>query len=143
MSDALIEPLWIPTFEQVCAICARLVAQTGEPYALLDEGLLRGALYRMQSFWEYNPDATVYRIAARLIAAIAQAHAFQQGNKRTSLVAGGVFCRANGFPLNLCDDEDVAMLVEAAVDHHPEAELGLAMVIEDYATNVIQKYRQV
>lgn len=142
MTLSLSEPIWLPTFDQVCAICQRLLATANEPYVLMDAGILHGALHRMQALWQYDQNVTVYAIGARLMSSIAQAHAFQQGNKRTSIVAGGVFCRANGFPLNFCNDMQVADFVEHAVQHHPEAEMGLAMLIEDYATNVIIRYRQ-
>ena len=53
----------------------------------------------------------------RLLAGLAQAHAFEQGNKRTSFVATTEFLVINGYDLTIDDTERWADEVIALVEH--------------------------
>ena len=62
-----------------------LVAITGEQHFLRDVGPLESARAHPQHAFAYGENDIVV-LAVRLMAGIAQAHAFEQGNKRTAFV---------------------------------------------------------
>lgn len=63
---------------------------------LRDENALEAAIARPQNKAAYEePD--VYDLAAAYLYGIARNHPFNDGNKRTAIVAAGVFLGANGF----------------------------------------------
>lgn len=109
------EPVWLPT-EVVVELNRTLVAATGERHFLRDLALLEGAVARPQNAFAYGEDDIVV-LAIRLMAGIAQAHAFEQGNKRTAFVAPRLFLRSNGFDLNIEDSETWADQVISLIEH--------------------------
>lgn len=71
---------------------------------------------RPQNAFAYGEDDLVV-LAVRLLAGIAQAHAFEQGNKRTSFVAMNEFLMINGHELAIDDTPRWADEVIALVEH--------------------------
>jgi len=57
---------------------------------------------RPQNAFAYGEEDIVV-LAVRLLAGLAQAHAFEQGNKRTSFVAMNEFLMINGHELAIDD----------------------------------------
>ena len=53
---------------------------------------------------------------------IAQAHAFEQGNKRTAFTSLRLFLRANGYDLAVEDSEAWADAVIALIEHRSTEE---------------------
>jgi death on curing protein len=70
---------------------------------------------RPQNAFAYGEEDIV-ALAVRLLAGLAQAHAFEQGNKRTSFVAMTEFLMINGYDLAIDDTarwaDEVIALVE-------------------------------
>ncbi len=62
-----------------------------------DEGLFDSALVRPQQILNYEPDATLARLAAAYAFGITRNHPFSDGNKRTAYLALDMFCRLNGW----------------------------------------------
>jgi death-on-curing family protein len=60
-----------------------------------------------------NPDATIHDLAAVLFEGIITAHAFEDGNKRTAVLAVYAFYALNGYAFDLASDFE---LVHMAVD---------------------------
>jgi death-on-curing protein len=89
---------------------------TGERHFLRDPGLLDGAMARPKNAFAYGEEDIVV-LAVRLLAGLAQAHAFEQGNKRTSFVAATEFLMINGYDLVIEDRERWADEVIALVEH--------------------------
>jgi len=56
-------------------------------------------------------------LAVRLMAGLAQAHAFEQGNKRTAFVAMVQFLNTNGYDLAIEDSSSWADVVIDLVEH--------------------------
>jgi death-on-curing protein len=100
---------------------------TGERHFLRDPGLLDSALARPQNAFGYAEEDIVV-LAVRLLAGLAQAHAFEQGNKRTSFVAMNEFLMINGRELAIEDTSRWADEVIALVEHR-SAEDGFARAI--------------
>ncbi len=107
--------------ETVIEINQAVVAITGEPHFLRDRGLLESALARPQNAFAYGEEDIV-ALAVRLLAGVAQAHAFAQGNKRTCFVAMVQFFNANGYDLAIEDSAAWANAVIALVEHRTSEE---------------------
>jgi death-on-curing protein len=114
------EPRWLP-IEAVINYNRLEVAATGEIHFVRDLNLLESALARPQNAFAYGEEDIVV-LAVRLLAGIALAHAFEQGNKRTALEAMWHFLRLNGFDLSIDDSEAWAEPVNALIERHLKEE---------------------
>jgi death-on-curing protein len=123
------EPQWLP-IEAVIEYNRLEVEATGENHFVRDLGLLESALARPQNAFAYGEEDIVV-LAVRLLAGIAQAHAFEQGNKRTAFEALWHFLRLNGFDLAIEDSEAWADPVISLIEHR-SAEEDFARVIRPY-----------
>ena len=61
------------------------------------EARLESTLIRPCNLLLYKDDATFPELAATLIYGLAKNHCFNDGNKRVSAIAGGIFLAANGI----------------------------------------------
>jgi death on curing protein len=109
------EPRWLP-IEVVIEINRTVVTITVEPHFLRDPGLLDSAMARPQNAFAYGEEDIVV-LAVRLLDGLARAHAFEQGNKRTSFVAMTQFLMINGYDLAIDDITRWAKEVIALVEH--------------------------
>lgn len=123
------EPQWLP-IEVVIEHNRREVEETGERHFLRDDGLLEGALARPQNAFAYGEE-DILALAVRLMAGIAQAHAFEQGNKRTAFEAMWHFLRLNGYDLAIEDSQAWADPVIALIEHRSTEE-DFARAIRPY-----------
>ena len=89
------EPIWVPS-RAVHIIHDRQIARHGGASGLRDDELLQGALERPINKWQYECTDT-FGCAAAYAFAIAKAHAFVDGNKRTAFVTSVTFLRLNGW----------------------------------------------
>ncbi len=95
------------TWEQ----CQRIYSQQVHAGLLLDEGKLRGALCApFLGFDGHEAHPTLPGKAAKLIAAVATAHAYRDGNKRLAWHLGVAFLELNGL-LVVSEQEDAANAV--------------------------------
>lgn len=85
----------------------------GHAGGLIDEGKLIGALGRAEMAAYYDQADLIAQIT-RLLVALAIAHAFADGNKRTAVRAAAAFWRLNGLTL-IGSYEDLAHQVVALV----------------------------
>lgn len=97
------EPDWLP-IEAVIEHNRLEVEATGERHFVRDHGLLESALARPQNFFGFGEE-NIVALAVVLMAGIAQAHAFEQGNKRTAFEAMWHFLRINGYDLAITDSQ--------------------------------------
>jgi death-on-curing protein len=109
------EPEWL-SVEVVVEINRAAVAITGEPHFVRDLGLLESAIARPQNAFAYGEEDSV-SLAVRLMAGIAQAHAFEQGNKRTAFIAMVQFLNANGLDVTIEDSEVWAEPMIELIEH--------------------------
>ena len=93
---------------------------TGERHVLRDLGLLDSALARPQNAFAYGEEDIA--VLAVLLAGLAQAHAFEQGNKRTAFVAMTQFLIIMGYDLAIDDTVTWADEVIALVEHRSSEE---------------------
>ena len=114
------EPQWLP-IEAVIEYNRLEVEATGEHHFVRDLGLLESALARPQNAFAYGEDDIVV-LAVRLMAGIAQAHAFEQGNKRAAFEALWHFLRLNGYDLAIEDSKAWADAVISLIEHRSTEE---------------------
>lgn len=114
------EPQWLPV-EVVIEHNQFEVEATGERHFVRDLGFLESALARPRNFFGYGQEDIVV-LAVALTAGIAQAHAFEQGNKRTAFAAMRLFLRANGYDTSFDDTTSWADAVIALVEHRTTEE---------------------
>ena len=108
-------PLRYLSVDEVEAINAAVLSGDGQASVLRDSDVLAGAVERPKTA-AYYEQADLVTQAARLIAAIALAHAFKDGNKRTALLAGAVFLDLNGYTIDVAPSDDAfGRQVEALV----------------------------
>ena len=107
--------------EAVVEINRAVVAITGEPHLLRDQGLLESALARPRNFFGFGEE-DIAVLAVSLTAGIARAHAFAQGNKRTCFVAMVQFLKINGYDLAIEDSRPWADQIIALVEHRSSEE---------------------
>jgi death-on-curing protein len=103
------EPHWL-TADVLITLNQRIVAETGEPHFLRDEGLLESALARPANHWAYGESEMVV-LAVALLLGVARNHPFGQGNKRTAYEAADAFLYLNGYELELVDGPAAADLI--------------------------------
>ena len=114
------EPSWLP-IEAVIDYNRLEAEASGEPHFLCDRGLLESALARPRNFFGFGEEDIVV-LAVVLMAGVAQAHAFEQANKRTAFEAMWHFLRQNGYDLVIDDTARWADEVIALVEHQSTEE---------------------
>jgi death on curing protein len=114
------EPNWLP-IEAVIEHNRFEVEATGEPHFVRDLGLLESALARPRNFFSFG-EKDILVLGVVLMAGVARAHAFEQGNKRTAFEALWHFLRINGYDLGIDDTQRWANAVIALVEHRTTEE---------------------
>jgi death on curing protein len=96
------------------AIHDEAIYEFGGLPGIRDQGLLESALDRPRNLFSYEPDSSLFRLAAALCIGIAKNHPFNDGNKRTALLATRAFLYLNRYALEPQQDDEVATLVAVA-----------------------------
>ena len=114
------EPNWLP-IEAVIEHNRFEVEATGEPHFVRDHGLLESALARPRNFFSFG-EKDILVLGVALMAGVAKAHAFEQGNKRTAFEALWHFLRIKGYDLGIDDTQLWANAVIALIEHRTTEE---------------------
>lgn len=101
-------------YPQIMDVIALNEAILGRPNGLGDEGKLTGGLARAEMA-AYYEGADLAAQAAYLIAGVALAHAFIDGNKRTAYATVALFWALNGMTLRAGGFSELARMIEALV----------------------------
>jgi death-on-curing protein len=117
------EPNWILD-EIVTLVHQILLAEHGGGPGLRDKSLLESALARPRQRFVYEPDSTIFELAASYSFGLAKNHPFVDGNKRVALTVGALFLEINGFSLNASEPEAVIIFQQLASGHVTEDELA-------------------
>lgn len=89
-----------------------LVADYGGLSGPPDEGALEATLARPQNLLAYQPESTIFELAASYGYGFACNHCFPDGNKRAALAAMDVFLAINGQDL-VADEAEAVVVVNA------------------------------
>ncbi|MGX9144962.1 type II toxin-antitoxin system death-on-curing family toxin [Mesorhizobium sp. 128a] len=102
------EPRWLG-HQAILDINLKHVEETGENHALLFPEKLESAIIRPQNLFYYEDVYDIVTLTVSLMFGIAEAHAFEQGNKRTGFTSGLAFLYENGFSYTAIDDVKIAI----------------------------------
>ena len=117
------QPKWI--LEQATiSIHEMLLAEHGGATGIRDVSLLKSALAKPKHRLTYDPDTTMFELAASYSFGIAKNHPFVDGNKRTSFTIGVLFIEINGFTFHAPETEAVITIERMASGLSNEAELA-------------------
>ena len=111
----------------VVAMNEAILLQYESSSLLRDEGALESAMMRPQIAAHYE-EADLVTQAALLIAGIALAHAFLDGNKRTALAAGTTFLHLNSYWI-VSEPGEFGRQIETLVKHPDSLEEAMARFI--------------
>jgi death-on-curing protein len=90
----------------------QVALEEGEGHALNLGSDLEGALNRPKGHYRYRGVRSLYELAALYAEALVEAHAFQDGNKRTALLVIRAFLRANDMDFDYgAYDEEAAEIM--------------------------------
>lgn len=103
----------------------RVALEEGESHALNPGSDLEGALNRPRGHFHYRNVRSLYELAALYAIALVKAHAFQDGNKRTALLAIRAFLRVNSmdFDYGAYDEEAAKIMTGVATGEVQQEEL--------------------
>lgn len=117
------EPKWI-LFETVISIHQIILAEHGGSTGIRDLSLLESALARPKQRYAYQPESTLFELAASYSFGLAKNHPFVDGNKRTSLTVGILFLELNGLSFHAPEPETVIAFENLASGLISELELA-------------------
>lgn len=100
------EPIWVDVSDGY-AFHEEMLAMFGGLSGLRDEGLLRSALNRPQSLFQYKTPS-LFEMAAAYAQGVVKNHPFLDGNKRCGFVAAALFLEINGLKFTAPEEEVVA-----------------------------------
>ncbi len=90
------------SLEEVVRLNEELVLRYGGSSGVLNENMLRSAVYQPQASYDGDPlYPDLFAQAAAYLISVALAHAFNDGNKRTAFGCVIVFLRLNGIRLKM------------------------------------------
>jgi death-on-curing protein len=88
------------------------------------QGPLESTAARPRNLLNYNPEATIFELAASYGYGLARNHCFPDGNKRISLVSIDVFLQLNGYQLTAAEADAVVAIRDLAAGEVSESELA-------------------
>lgn len=117
------EPHWL-TVSRIRILHAETIRLFGGLPGVRDIGLLESAIDRPRNLHAYNPDLTLFDLAAAYAFGLTRNHPFSDGNKRASALAIRAFLFLNGWVFNPTQDEMAVMIEELAAGNVEERELS-------------------
>ena len=113
------------SLEEIIALHARIIAQSGGILALRDRGALESAVAQPEmTFGGNDLYPAVAEKAAALGHSLIQNHPFLDGNKRVGHAAIEVFLVLNGYEISASVDEQEQIVLTVASGAMSRAELG-------------------
>jgi death-on-curing protein len=110
--------------ETVIAMHSELIAQSGGLDGIRDTAMLDASINSpFHTFDGQNLYPTIQAMAAHLAFSLIKNHAFNDGNKRISILSMIVFLDINGLPVDCTDDELVTLGLGLADSSITESEL--------------------
>jgi death on curing protein len=86
--------------------------------------LLESALDRPRNKLAYEPESTLFELAASICVGVVKNHPFIDGNKRTALLATRLFLLLNGYEFEPAEDDEVVTMIAVAEDVVGEPDLA-------------------
>ncbi len=117
------EPVWVLD-NVVVAIHQMLLAEHGGAPGIRDEALLNSALAKPKRRFAYEPESSIFELAASHGFGIANNYPFVDGNKRTAFTVAVIFLELNGVSLKAPEPEVVIFFKNLASGNLIEYELA-------------------
>lgn len=115
------QPTWLEV-DEVRVIQGEVIAESGGAAGILSEGDLESTLAKPRNLYLYDPEATLYDLAAAYGYGLVKNHCFVDGNKRIGLIAVYVFLAVNGVELEASEAEAAAFFLALAASQAPQGE---------------------
>jgi death-on-curing protein len=129
------EPIWL-SIEEVIETNKDVVARTGEPFLILNRGVLESAVASPANRYHYGRERDIVTLAVGLLFSLARNHPFEQGNKRTAFVSALTFLEINGFTLALSNTallgKQITLVIEGKLDESDFLEFLQPYVISSH-----------
>jgi death on curing protein len=119
----MIEPRWVLD-GVVISVHQMLIAEHGGSVGIRDKGLLDSALARPRQRFCYEPQATLFDLAAAYGYGLAKNHPCVDGNKRAAFAVAAIFLEINEFSLNAPEPEAVIIIEQLAAGEISEGALA-------------------
>ena len=104
------QPRWL--LEQtIIAVHSVVLEEHGGAPGIRDEDMLASALNRPIDKYNYEPDCSIFELAAAYSFGLAKNHPFVDGNKRVAFLTGTLFLELNGFKFT-AEESDAAFVFE-------------------------------
>lgn len=116
-------PKWIVR-RALILLHGETLAEHGGLPGLRDAGLLEASLARPQHLHTYEPESDLARLAAAYAFGLARNHPFNDGNKRVSFLALGLFLEVNDRTFTAEPVEAIAVILRLAEGKLAESELA-------------------
>ncbi|MDZ7736337.1 MAG: type II toxin-antitoxin system death-on-curing family toxin [Gammaproteobacteria bacterium] len=117
------EPKWLSR-QMVLAIHAEAIWHFGGMSGVRDDKLLESALDRPRNLYCYDDSVDLFKLAASLCTGLIKNHPFNDGNKRTGLLAVRAFLFLNGQALEPDEADEVETMVAVADGRLDETDLA-------------------
>ncbi|MGS2724018.1 type II toxin-antitoxin system death-on-curing family toxin [Porticoccus sp. GXU_MW_L64] len=118
------EPVWI-LGDVVEAVHSMLLSEHGGGDGIRDKNLLDSALARAKQKYAYQPDISIFELAATYSFGLAKNHPFVDGNKRIAFVIGTLFLELNGYTLKASEPDAAVVFESLAAGKMGESELSI------------------
>lgn len=105
------------------AIHDEVVYEFGGLGGVQSRALLESALDRGRNKLAYEPDSTLFELAASICFGVVKNHPFVDGNKRTALLATRLFLVMNGYEFEPAEEDEVVTMIGVAEDMVDEHDL--------------------
>jgi len=117
------EPVWVLD-EVILAVHSLVLSEHGGESGIRDSALLASALARPKQKFNYEPDISMFELAASYSFGLARNHPFIDGNKRVAFTTGVLFLELNGYILKASEPEAVIIFESLADSKIDETELA-------------------
>ncbi len=117
------EPVWVLD-NVVVAVHQILLAEHGGAPGIRDKALLNSALKKTEQRFAYEPESSIFKLAASYGFDLANNHPFVDGNKRTAFTVTAIFLELNGISLEAPEPEVVIYFENLAAGNLTEDELA-------------------
>jgi death on curing protein len=114
---------WL-SLEMILAIHDEALYCFGGLGGIREQSLLESAIDKPRNKFAYEPESSLFALAASLGFGLARNHAFSDGNKRTALLATRAFLFLNGQLLEPKEEDEVVTMIGVATGAVPELQFA-------------------
>lgn len=128
------EPKWL-SGKAIRVMQEILIARTGGTPGILNPTLLESSVDKPKFFFQYEPESSIFKLAAAYGYGFLKNHCFRDGNKRIALATVSTFSRKNGYRLTASEVEAASFFLDlaGALENYDEGLARLTDWIEKHS----------